>query len=146
MKKRPEQDLPLSTMCSLFQSSINYVGNDISAKFVGNIDECCHACNETVGCNGWSFNTISKICYFKTHMANSVIDKNFISGFPSYSSYICRNGKVLMPNLHTGCSSYYACTRDAINKFHYVVLNCPYSLLFNKITNQCDYSENVLCN
>lgn len=133
-------------MCSLFQSRINYLGNDLGTKYAHNIDECCSACNATIGCNGWTYNTLSKLCYFKSHMKNSIVDTNFISGFPSYSSYICRSGNVLTPNLLTSCSSYYACTKDSVEKFHYVVLDCPERLIFNRMKNQCDYPQNVVCN
>ena len=141
-----QNKLSLRTMCSLFQSRINYVGNDLGALFAENIDECCNSCNATIGCNGWSYNSLNKICYFKTHMTNSMVDDNYISGFPSYSSYICRSGKVLMPNLLTSCKSYYACTKDTNEKFRYVILECPSSLVFNKLTDQCDYSNRVICN
>ena len=136
----------LNTMCSLFMSRINFIGNDLTSVFAQNIDECCSSCNSVTGCNGWSYNTLSKMCYFKSHMASSEVNMKFISGFPTYSSYICRSGKVLTPDLLTACASYYACTKDTIDKFHHVVLNCPEKLVFNKEKNQCDYPDNVICN
>jgi hypothetical protein len=135
-----------NTMCSLFLSRVNYVGNDLWSKFSQNIDQCCSECSSTKGCNGWSYNTLSKICYFKSHMTQSETDLNFISGFPTYSSYVCRSGKILSPNLFTSCASYYACTKDSVEKFHYVVLDCPDKLVFNSDKNQCDYPDNVTCN
>ena len=78
-------------------------------------------------------------------MINEIEDSNFISGFSTYSMYLCKKGQTLIPNLQESCKSYYACTKNSVQKYHYVKLSCPTSLLFNKHNNQCDYPENVVC-
>jgi hypothetical protein len=136
---------PKSVNNAFKQIEISYLGNDIEKLLVSNSEECSLTCQSTYNCNGWSYDSIKRICFIKSLMSNSTHDINFTSGFPSFDSFICRSGSFLMPNVLSSCRSFFTCSKDSLSKFKTKIINCPSNLLFNKLNNQCDLPENVQC-
>ena len=138
--------IPTQPVNSSFkQIEVNYPGNDIVTTLVSSSSECASICDSTFNCNGWSFDATNKQCHVKNLMLNSSHNINFTSGFPSFDSFICRTGSFLVPNVLSSCSSFFACSKDSLNKFRTKIINCPSNLLFNKHKNQCDLPTNVQC-